>query len=180
MGDSPTFTPAPRTGPANMRTRSTGTVHATDAHGTPACPVKASTVMDSTSDAVTCRRCIALTTVDRPAVEVDAVESQGVTPGVDRPDADAAQQPMPCLSWCIGQHDPGAPDLCVAPEEPTPGSDFYPADSIGLSYTPDSGVIVAIGDRYMPYAQARGYALALMRQLDRARQAAPLVLEVAA
>lgn len=87
---------------------------------------------------------------------------------------------MPCMSWCIGQHDPGAPELCTAPEEPTPGSDLHPAESIGLSYTPDTGVIVAIGDKYMTLAQARGYALALMRQLDRARQAAPFALEGAA
>ncbi|MET8381586.1 hypothetical protein ABZV14_01130 [Streptosporangium canum] len=60
MSKRTTLTAEGTTLPVNLRTRSTGTVHAVTAAGTPLCPARAAAGMESTSAPVSCRSCLKL------------------------------------------------------------------------------------------------------------------------
>lgn len=83
-GTKPSFVPSAL--PVNLRTRSTGTVHAATAEGTPQCPVKADTATDIVSATVTCRRCLSLQSAK---VAVEPQEPPAATPVVP-----AAEEPV--------------------------------------------------------------------------------------
>lgn len=65
MGHLTSVTSSSATLTANLRTRSTGTVHATTGEGEPMCPTRVTaTALEATSAPVTCRSCVKLQTVE--------------------------------------------------------------------------------------------------------------------
>lgn len=80
-----------------------------------------------------------------------------------------------CQPWCV-RHDAEL-GLCVGETLTVPGSEYNPPFSVGISYEPGVGTVIAVGDIYMPLQEAKGLALALFRQIE---QAAPLRLAVSA
>ncbi|MFI6513613.1 DUF6907 domain-containing protein [Streptosporangium sp. NPDC050855] len=94
-------TPATASSAANLRTRSTGTIHASTTPGNPLCPARSdvSAIVgryDETSDPITCRSCLKQQAKLQPtqAVEPPAVAEQP-----------SATRPIPaCPAWCSEDH----------------------------------------------------------------------------
>ncbi|MFC4535672.1 hypothetical protein [Sphaerisporangium dianthi] len=83
-----------------------------------------------------------------------------------------------CKPWCV--HHDAEIGLCFGEDIAVPGDTYAEPLSVGLSYEPGVGTVIAIADTYLPLAEAKGFALALFRQIEKAQATEPRPLAVIA